>query len=182
VGLIMDFIMDFKLVAIILSVLLIPPLMSIGVLSILGTIQPTIAGYDILTLMKINEYMIIPIIYIASILLFIFKYKVVFDQRTAFVILVLGLILLPLVFIGFKQLLVTSLFPTPMGINIVMEYNTLFRNQIFVSVCYLSFVFSIFLSQFSKKPLFKALIFVLGGLALSLVFSYLEVFIYSLAA
>lgn len=177
--------MNLRLIVIILSILLVPPLIGITLFSVLNTIQPTIAGYSILALMKFSGYIVVPIIYLVSLILLIFKYKVVFDSGTAFCVLFLGLVLLPLIFIILKQFLTPDLYVSDvsgvMGYGGMSEtYVTLFRNQIIICVYYLSFTFSIFLSQFSDKALFKILIFVFGGMFLSLILSYLESFIFTL--
>jgi len=169
--------MNLKLIFIILLVLLLP-LMDIVAFSLMSTIQPTIAGYSITDLMRFCIY---PnaIIYITTVLLLIFKYKIVLDSRTALTILVLGFILLPLVFIPLKGGLVPSTTPLGLGGTLNTGHDTIFQNQIMISAFYLSFVFSIYLSQFSSKPLFKVLIFIFTGLVLGFIFSYLENFVYS---
>lgn len=168
------------MILIYLIILWIPMLCIIGLFSVLNMIQPTLFGFSILDLMKFSFYIILPIIYIATILLSIFKFKVKFDTATALIALIVGYILILGTLIPLKNFLVPSLSevsapgltPVGQGTSVALEYSAIFRNIIFIQSFYLAYIFSIFLSQLMNRKLVKILIFVFGGLLVFFVLGF----------
>lgn len=184
--------MNWKFILVYLAILLIPVIFIITLFSFLGRLSPTLAGYDILTLTKLFIYIILPIIFIVTIILSVFKFKIKFDVQTSLIILIVGFILSLIVVILMTRFLVPNLgqissgnLTGSTGVGIVqsnrgVEFRELFRNILCIQSAYLAFLFSIFLSQVTNKKSFKILIFIFGGLLIMYIFSSVGLFILTL--
>lgn len=185
--------MDKRLILLALSILLLLPLLNVTLFSLVNMVTPSVAGFDILYLARIGGYIIVPLIYAAAFAFAIFRYNLSCDSRTIAAIVVIGLILLPAVFIVLKGVLVPSLSPTSIGgvaggvigtgaTDVSAEYSKLFLNKIIIGGYYLGFCLSLFLTSYSEDRKLKTLIFLLGGLALGFVFSLVYTYIYAVLA
>lgn len=135
--------------------------------------------------MKFTEYVIMPIFYSIILILTIFKYKIIFDRNTALTIFIIGLILIPFNYLLLRLIPNLSEIQQPQLPTVAIPNYTAFafRSALFsiplIEIFFLSFLFSIFIAQYSRNKIYKMLIFISIGIVLFFVLVSLESQAYS---
>jgi len=128
-------------------------------------IQPTIAGYDIVQMMKLTNYIILPVFFLIYGLILLLKYKPSISKKLA-----IGLVAFSLFYISvFTSSLVRFTTPSLFIVTVEevsakeasVEFLGILRNFIIFNTLYVSEIIGLFVSQFFEKTYLKVIIFLI---------------------
>jgi len=167
---------DIKKVIFILLPIIISPFIIIF-FSIMYLIQPTIAGYDIFQLMKLTNYIFLPIFYLIYGLILLLKYKPSISKNLVIGLLVFSLFYILIIpFVLIKFIIPTSSQVAIEGLSdyeIFDEYVGIFRNFTIINLLYVSEIIGLFVSQFVEKTYLKVIIFLISTFAITWIITWI---------